>query len=47
MTKEEHDMLVENNYLLRQILLYLVSQRDDGKDFLMNVIAHIIANKIN
>lgn len=47
MTKEEHDMLVENNYLLKQILLYLVSQRDEGKDFLMNVIANIIANKIN
>ena len=47
MTKEEHDMLVENNYLLKQILLYLVSQRDDGKDFLMNIVANIIANKIN
>lgn len=47
MTKEEHDMLVENNYLLRQILLYLISQRDDGKDFLMNIVANIIANKIN
>ena len=40
-------MLVEYNYLLRQILLYLVSQRDDVKDFLMNVIANVLANKIN
>lgn len=45
MTKEEHDMLKQ--ILLKQILLYLVSQRDEGKDFLMNVIANIIANKIN
>lgn len=48
MTQEEHNMLIENNIMLKQILAY-IRQRDgpnnDFKDFVMNVIANVISNQ--
>lgn len=47
MTQEEHNILIENNIMLRQILDYIRSRdnpKDDIKDFVMNVIANLISN---
>ena len=49
MTEEEHNLLVENNKMLRYIMSYLYRQQynsssNDMKDFTMNVIANMIAN---
>lgn len=48
MTKEEYNILIENNIMLKQILAYIVSR--DGpniyfKEFAMNVIANVISNQ--
>ena len=50
MTNEEHDILVDNNIMLKQILAYIYSKEDpdkDFQDFTMNVIANIISNNLN
>ena len=50
MTKEEHNILVENNVMLKQILAYIYSKDGSDKDFqdfTMNVIANIISNNLN
>lgn len=50
MTKEEHDILVENNIMLKQILSYIYSKKGSDKnfqDFTMNVLANIISNNLN
>ena len=50
MTKEEHDILVENNIMLKQILAYIYSKEGPDKDlqdFTINVIANIISNNLN
>ena len=50
MTKEEHDILAENNVMLKQILAYIYSKEGSDKnfqDFTMNVIANIISNNLN
>ena len=49
MAEEEHNLLVENNQMLRYICSYFYSQQyhsssNDMKDFIMNVIANIVAN---
>lgn len=48
MTQEEHNLLVENNIMLKELLAY-IKQRDgptiDFKDFAMNVIANVISNQ--
>ena len=49
MTEEEHNLLIENNQMLRYICSYLYYQQyhsssNDIKDFMMNVIANIVAN---
>ena len=48
MTKEEHNILIENNIMLKQILAY-IKQREgpnmDFKDFAINVIADVISNQ--
>ena len=49
MAEEEHNLLVENNQMLRYICSYLYSQQyhsssNDIKDFMMNVIANIVDN---
>ena len=48
MTKEEYNILIENNIMLKQILAY-IKQREspnmDFKDFVMNVIANVISNQ--
>ena len=49
MTEEEHNLLVENNQMLRCICYYLYSKQyhsssNDIKDFMMNVIANVVAN---
>ena len=50
MTKEEYDILVENNIMLKQILVYIYSKEGSDKDFqdfTMNVIANIISYILN
>ena len=47
MTKEEHNILIENNIMLKQILAYIASR--DGhniyfKEFAMNVVSNLISN---
>lgn len=47
MTQEEHNLLVENNIMLKQIISYLTARDNvplDVKDFTMNVIANLISN---
>ena len=49
MTEEEHNLLIENNQMLRYICSYLYYQQyhsfsNNIKDFMMNVIANIVAN---
>ena len=47
MTLEEHKLLVENNIMLKQILVY-IALRDgpniDFKEFAMNIITNLISN---
>ena len=50
MTKEERNILVDNNIILKQSLAYIYSKEDPDKDlqdFTMNVIANIISNNLN
>lgn len=50
MTQEEHNILIENNIMLKQILAYIRQRdgpKDDIKDFIMNVIANIVSNNID
>ena len=47
MTLEEHNILIENNIMLKQILAYIASKDGpniDFKEFAMNVIANFISN---
>jgi len=47
MTQEEHNMLVENNIMLKKILMYLIKNNDDTiKQFVINVLADKVANKM-
>lgn len=48
MTQEEHNILIENNIMLKKILAYIASRDSpniDFKDFAMNVIANVISNQ--
>lgn len=48
MTQEEHNLLVENNIMLKQILAYIKSRdnpQQDIKEFILNVIANSLTNK--
>lgn len=50
MIQEEHNLLMENNIILKQILIYLRnkdSPNNDLKDFTMNVINNLISNNID
>lgn len=50
MTLEEHKLLVENNIMLKQILVYITSRDGpniDFKEFVMNIIANLISNNTN
>lgn len=50
MTKAEHDILVENNIMLKQILAYIYKHEgpsNDLQDFTMNVVANVISNTLN
>ena len=50
MIKEEHDILVENNIMLKQILAYIYSKEGPDKDlqdFTMNVVVNLISNNLN
>lgn len=47
MTLEEHNILIENNIMLKQILAYITSKdspNNDFKEFAMNVVANLISN---
>lgn len=46
MTQEEHNLLVENNQMLKQILAYIKTRADpnDINNFAMNIIANLISN---
>jgi len=48
MTKEEHDILVKNNKLLRLILLRLCAEdKVTPEEFAANVLANLISNRID
>lgn len=44
MTQEEHNILIENNKMLKQLLTYISIKENnsDLKDFIINVIANNI-----
>ena len=47
MTKEEHNILIENNITLKQILAYIASRDSpniDFKEFTINIVANFISN---
>ena len=47
MTPEEHKLFVENNIMLKQILVYIASRDGpniDFKEFAMNIVANLISN---
>lgn len=46
MTQEEHNILIENNIMLKEILHYIRTRADpnDANGFAMNVLANIISN---
>lgn len=44
MTQEEHNMLVQNNLMLKYIIQHIL--KEDNEDFTNNIIANIIADKI-
>ena len=48
MTKEEHDILIENNLMLKEIIMYLYkNSRDDTfRQFIINVLADKVANNL-
>lgn len=48
MTQEEHNLLVENNIMLKQIIAYIRTRADpnDLNNFAMNIIANIFSNNI-
>lgn len=47
MTQEEHNILIENNIMLKKVLAYIAA-RDcpniDFKEFAMNIVANLISN---
>lgn len=49
MTQEEHNILIENNIMLKQILAYIRRRDgpDEAKDFVMNVVANVISNQLD
>lgn len=44
MTQEEHNLLVENNKLLKYILQILTN--NEANDFTTNILANILADKL-
>ena len=46
MTQEEHNILIENNLMLKEIIMYLYknSQDDTFRQFVINVLADKVAN---
>lgn len=47
MTPEEHNLLVENNIMLKKLLAYLVKSGNvdnDFKEFAINVVANMISS---
>ena len=47
MAQEEHNLLIENNIILKQILAYINSRYGpniDFKEFAMNIVANFISN---
>lgn len=48
MTQEEHNLLVENNIMLKQIIAYIRTRADpnDLNNFAMNILANIVSNQI-
>lgn len=46
MTKEEHDILIENNRLLKSIIQYIQIKENNSylQEFIMNVAANSISN---
>jgi len=48
MTQEEHNILVENNLMLKEIIMYLYkySRDDTFRQFIINVIADKVAENL-
>ena len=47
MIQQEHDILIENNLMLKEIIMYLATRNDDTfKQFVINVLADKVANNM-
>lgn len=47
MTQEEHNILIENNLMLKEIIMYLATRNDDTfRQFVINVLADKVANNM-
>lgn len=44
MTKEEHDILIENNRMLKLILEHIL--KEDREDFITNVLANVVSERL-
>lgn len=44
MTKEEHDILIENNKMLKIILEHIL--KEDREDFITNVLANLVSEQL-
>ena len=50
MTQEKHNILIENNIMLKEILAYIRQRNGPNinfKEFAMNIVANIISNNID
>lgn len=47
MTQQEHDILIENNLMLKEIIMYLAKNNTDDtfRQFVINVLADKVANQ--
>lgn len=51
MTEEEHNILIENNIMLREIIKYIKlkeskADKENQEDFIRNIVANIISNGV-
>lgn len=44
MTKEEHNLLVQNNQMLKEILKHII--KEDKEDFITNVLANMVSEQL-
>lgn len=44
MTKEEHNLLVQNNQMLKEILKHVI--KENNEDFVTNVLANMVSEQL-